>query len=84
MSLKSLEINNYSCETDFRHTVEEARKRYALGTFFCSVQTRILPGLGEVPQAPAAADAPPAAEMEPDILEDEEFCLFGDPEDGVI
>ena len=71
-------------ETDFRHTVEEARKRYASGTLFYSVQTGMVPELGEVPPARAAADAPPAAEMEPDILEDEEFCLFGDPEDGVI
>ena len=71
-------------ETAFRHTVEEARKKNASGTLFCSVQTGMVPELGEVPPAPAAADAPPAAEMEPDILEDEEFCLFGDPEDGVI
>ena len=71
-------------ETDFRHTVEEARKRYASGTLFYSVQTGMVPELGEVPPARAAADAPPAAEMEPDILEDEEFCLFGNPEDGVI
>ena len=71
-------------ETAFRHTVEEVRKKNASGTLFCSVQTGMVPELGEVPPAPAAADAPPAAEMEPDILEDEEFCLFGDPEDGVI
>ena len=71
-------------ETDFRHTVEEARKREASGTLFYSVQTGMVPELGEVPPAPAAADAPPAAELEPDILEDEEFCLFGNPEDGVI
>ena len=71
-------------ETDFRHTVEEARKRYASGALFYSVKTGMVPELGEVPPARAAADAPPAEEMEPDILEDEEFCLFGDPEDGVI
>ena len=51
-------------ETDFWHTVEEARKRNASGTLFCSVQTGMVPELGEVPPAPGA---PPVAAMEPDI-----------------
>ena len=71
-------------EGDFEATVAEAKKRNAVGKLFCPIQTVIVPEtLHDLAEILVVAVTSEIGDLL-GIVEEEEFCLFSDPEDDIL